>query len=65
MGDHSAHQLANQRLDSWKEIAAFFDRDERTVRRWEKERGLPAHRVPGGARGAVFAYEVILPIRMS
>ncbi len=56
MGDSSARQLANQRLDSWKEIAAFFDRDERTVRRWEKERALPVHRVPGGGRGGVFAY---------
>lgn len=56
MGDSSARQLANQRLDSWKEIAAFFSRDERTVRRWEKERALPIHRVPGGGRGGVFAY---------
>jgi len=56
MGDSSARQLANQRLDSWKEIAAFFGRDERTVRRWEKERALPIHRVPGGERGGVFAY---------
>jgi tetratricopeptide (TPR) repeat protein len=56
MGDSSAPQIANHRLDSWKEIAAFFGRDERTVRRWEKERGLPAHRVPGGSRGGVFAY---------
>jgi Tfp pilus assembly protein PilF len=56
MGDSSARQITNQRLDSWKEIAAFFGRDERTVRRWEKERGLPAHRVPGGERGVVFAY---------
>src|SRR5260370_41607391 len=56
MGDSSARQITNQRLDSWKEIAAFFGRDERTVRRWEKERGLPAHRVPGGERGGVFAY---------
>jgi Tfp pilus assembly protein PilF len=56
MGDSSARQTTNQRLDSWKEIAAFFGRDERTVRRWEKERGLPAHRVPGGERGVVFAY---------
>jgi len=56
MGDSSARQIANLRLDSWKEIAAFFGRDERTVRRWEKERGLPAHRVPGGGRGGVFAY---------
>lgn len=45
-----------KRLDSWKEIAAFFDRDERTVKRWEKERGLPVYRVPGSARGGVFAY---------
>lgn len=45
----------NRRIDSWKEIAAFFGRDERTVKRWEKERGLPVHRVPG-ERGGVFAY---------
>jgi len=31
-------------------------RDERTVKRWEKERGLPVYRVPGSARGGVFAY---------
>jgi tetratricopeptide (TPR) repeat protein len=49
-------QASNRRLDSWKEIAAFFGRDERTVKRWEKERALPVHRVPGGARGGVFAY---------
>jgi len=52
----SAPHSSSHRLDSWKEIAAFFGRDERTVRRWEKERGLPAHRVPGGGRGGVFAY---------
>jgi tetratricopeptide (TPR) repeat protein len=44
-----------QRLDSWKEIAAFFGRDERTVNRWEKELGLPVHRLPG-TRGRVYAY---------
>ena len=49
-------QIQNRRLDSWKEIAAFFDRDERTVKRWEKERSLPVHRLPGGARGRVFAF---------
>ncbi len=46
----------NKRLDSWKEIAAFFGRDERTVKRWEKNRSLPVHRVPGSQRGGVFAY---------
>ncbi len=48
--------LTGRRLDSWKEIAAFFGRAERTVKRWEAERGLPVHRVPGSGRGSVFAY---------
>jgi TolB-like protein len=48
--------LPGRRLDSWKEIAAFFGRAERTVKRWETDRGLPVHRVPGGGRSAVFAY---------
>ena len=43
-------------LISWKEIAAFLDRSQRTMKRWERERGLPVHRVPGGERGSVFAY---------
>src|SRR5579863_1124218 len=51
-----AQQSSHRRLDSWKEIAAFFGRDERTVKRWEKERALPVHRVPGGVRSGVFAY---------
>lgn len=46
----------NRRLDSWKEIAAFFGRDERTVKRWEKERSLPVHRLPGSPRARVFAF---------
>ncbi len=48
--------VGNERLDSWKEIAAHLGRNERTVVRWEKERGLPVHRVPGGLRRGVFAY---------
>lgn len=48
--------LAGKRLDSWKEIASFFGRAERTVKRWETERGLPVHRVPGNGRSSVFAY---------
>jgi Tfp pilus assembly protein PilF len=47
--------LENRRIDSWKEIAAFFGRDERTVKRWERDRALPIHRLPG-ERGGVFAY---------
>jgi hypothetical protein len=46
----------NHRLNSWKEIAAFFGKDERTVKRWESQRGLPVHRLPGGTRATVFAF---------
>nr|HEV7952478.1 hypothetical protein [Candidatus Acidoferrales bacterium] len=44
-------------MNSWKEIADFLDRDVRSVQRWEHERGLPVHRIPGQKGGAVFAYE--------
>jgi hypothetical protein len=44
------------RLDSWKDIATYLRRDVRTAIRWEKEKGLPVRRVPGGQRKAVFAY---------
>jgi len=44
-----------ERLHGWKAIAAFFGRDERTVKRWEGARGLPIHRIPGGGRAAVWA----------
>ena len=56
MSDLDGAKIANQRLDSWKEIATFFRRDERTVKRWEKERGLPVHRLQGSATGRVYAY---------
>ncbi len=51
-----AGRNSQKRIDSWKEIAAYLGRDARTAIRWEKERGLPVHRVPGGQRQAVFAY---------
>ena len=44
------------RLDSWKAIAAYFRRTERTVRRWEQEFGLPVRRVSGERGRSVFAY---------
>jgi hypothetical protein len=45
-----------ERLDSWKAIASYLGRDAGTVRRWERTRGLPVHRVPGGKGSSVFAY---------
>lgn len=54
--DSANQQPPDRRLNSWKEIAAYFGKDERTVKRWEGQRGLPVHRLPGGARKTVFAY---------
>jgi tetratricopeptide (TPR) repeat protein len=44
------------RLDSWKEIADYLGRGERTAKRWEVERALPVHHVPGGGHGSVYAF---------
>lgn len=45
----------SDRLDSWKEIASYLRREVRTVQRWERERGLPVHRLPGGDKPRVYA----------
>src|SRR5262249_19905585 len=45
------------RLDSWKEVAAYLGRGVRTVRRWETDEGLPVHRHVHRARGSVYAYK--------
>jgi len=52
----SQDAVQNLRLDSWKEIAVYLCKGERTVKRWESERSLPVHRLPGGGRGSVYAY---------
>ena len=46
-----------ERLDSWKEIAAYLKRDVRTLHRWESEEGLPIHRHVHKKRGTVYAYK--------
>jgi TolB-like protein/Flp pilus assembly protein TadD len=43
------------RLDSWKEIAAHLNRDVTTVQRWEKREGMPVHRHVHDKRGSVYA----------
>jgi Tol biopolymer transport system component len=43
------------RLDSWKEIAAYLNRDVTTVQRWEKREGMPVHRHLHDRIGSVFA----------
>jgi len=43
-------------LRSWKEIAAYLERDTRTAYRWDKEAGLPVRRYTDGSRSSVYAY---------
>jgi TolB-like protein len=45
-----------KRLDSWKQIAAYLGKDIRTVQLWEKNEGLPIHRLTHTARANVFAH---------
>jgi TolB-like protein/Flp pilus assembly protein TadD/predicted DNA-binding transcriptional regulator AlpA len=53
---HPRTTVAHNRLDSWKEVAAYLGRSERTVRRWEEKEGLPVHRLQHKQRGSVYAY---------
>lgn len=48
---------ANDRLDSWKEIAAYLRKEVRTVQRWEKSSDLPVRRLAHARMGTVFAYK--------
>jgi Tol biopolymer transport system component len=44
------------RLDSWKKIAAYLKREISTVQRWERREGMPVHRHVHDKQGSVFAY---------
>jgi Tol biopolymer transport system component len=56
MGDPSlAAQQSEDRLDSWKEIAAYLKRDVTTVQRWEKREEMPVHRHLHDRIGSVYA----------
>ena len=58
MGNSVQHSVEGEdRLDSWKEIAAFLGRGVRTVQRWELRRRLPVHRAPGGKADSVYAFK--------
>ena len=57
MGGPSVQTPASEarRLDSWKEIAAYLNRDVTTVQRWEKREGMPVYRHVHDKRGSVYA----------
>ena len=52
-----AGQSETDRLESWKEIAAYLGRGVTTVQRWEQDEGLPVHRLPHAKKGSVFAFK--------
>ncbi len=65
MGDSSLDtppsvKPSEDRLDSWKEIAAYLNRDVTTVQRWEKREGMPIHRHLHERMGSVYAFRAEL-----
>jgi TolB-like protein/Tfp pilus assembly protein PilF len=65
---HAAAPLSRaveDRLDSWKEIADYLNRDVTTVQRWEKREGMPVHRHQHDSKGSVYASRAELDAWMS
>lgn len=56
MGVTQTSAPAGERLDSWKEIAAYLKRDPRTIQRWEKKERLPVHRHIHESQVSIYAY---------
>lgn len=56
MAPEPGRDCRGQRLESWKEIAAYLRRDVRTVQRWEHSEGLPVRRLQHSRSGSLYAY---------
>ena len=54
LGTPQSASPLEDRLDSWKEIAAYLKRDVTTVQRWEKREGVPVHRHLHDRIGSVY-----------
>ena len=54
-GPAPGEKPTGDRLDSWKEIAAYLKRDVTTVQRWEKREAMPVHRHLHDKSGSVYA----------
>jgi len=52
--NHSGPPLSSRR-NGWKEVASYFGRGVRTVQRWERDLGLPVHRINTGGGEVVYA----------
>ncbi|HTS81144.1 MAG TPA: DNA-binding protein, partial [Myxococcaceae bacterium] len=56
----AGERTPSDRLDSWKEIAAYLRRDVTTVQRWEKRESMPVHRHQHDRAGSVYAFRAEL-----
>ena len=54
-GTPAPERPLDDRLDSWKEIAAYLNRDVTTAQRWEKREAMPVHRHLHDRMGSVYA----------
>ena len=54
--DQTGETRSETRLESWKEIAEYLQRNTTTARRWEREEGLPVHRHSHKSRSSVYAF---------
>ena len=52
--------VESERLESWKEIAAYLKRSVRTVLRWEELEGLPVHRHNHNKDATVYSFKAEL-----
>jgi Tol biopolymer transport system component len=59
-GTVPATKASEDRLDSWKEIAKYLNRDVTTVQRWEKHEGMPVHRHQHHRMGSVYTFRAEL-----
>jgi dipeptidyl aminopeptidase/acylaminoacyl peptidase len=55
--DANSAPPADDRLDSWKEIASYLKKGVRTVQRWERTESLPIRRHGQDRPSSVFAYK--------
>jgi hypothetical protein len=46
----------NDRLDGWKAVAAYLRKSVRTAQRWERELGLPVHRMQTETGEIIYAF---------
>jgi len=54
--DRNLSPGSDDRLDTWKEIACYLNRNVRTAQRWEASESMPVHRHLHAKSGSVHAF---------